>query len=167
MLSRYIANIFYAFLPPTRLFGLKRFFLRLSGINVGNEVSLCGHVHIYGPGELIIGDYSWIGSRVHFYTNVEAGIKIGSSCDIGPEVKFVTGTHEIGDADRRAGKGKAHPIIVGQGVWIGAGVLVLGGVTVGAGSVIAAGTVLISDVPPNTLVGGVPGKVIKHLNSVI
>jgi maltose O-acetyltransferase len=167
MISRYIANIFYTFLPPTRLFALKRMFLRISGINVGNKVSLCGHVQIYGRGKLILGDYSWIGPHVHFYTNTEACIEIGPSCDIGPEVKFVTGSHEIGGGDRRAGKGTANPIMVGQGVWIGAGVLVLGGVTIGAGSVIAAGTVLISDVPPNTLVGGVPGKMIKSLSVLI
>lgn len=59
-------------------------------------------------------------------------------------------------ADRRAAR-----VIVGNDVWIGHGVIVLPGVTIGDGAVLAAGAVVTKDVPPYTIVGGVPAKVIR------
>lgn len=54
-----------------------------------------------------------------------------------------------------------HKIIIGNDVWIGANVVILRGVTVGDGAILAAGAVVTKDVPPYTIVGGVPAKVIK------
>ena len=48
-------------------------------------------------------------------------------------------------------------------MWIGAGATILPGVTVGENSIVAAGAVVSKDVPPNTVVGGVPGRVLKSL----
>jgi acetyltransferase-like isoleucine patch superfamily enzyme len=56
------------------------------------------------------------------------------------------------------------PIRIEDGVWIGSRVTVLPGVTIGAGAVIAAGAVVNRDVPPDTLVGGVPARVLRHLD---
>ena len=50
---------------------------------------------------------------------------------------------------------------IGNDVWIGEDVKILGGVTIGDGALVAAGAVVIRDVPPYTIVGGVPAKVIK------
>ena len=55
------------------------------------------------------------------------------------------------------------PIHIGKNVWIGANATVLAGVTVGDGAVVAAGAVVTKDVEPNTIVGGVPAKLIKRL----
>jgi acetyltransferase-like isoleucine patch superfamily enzyme len=55
------------------------------------------------------------------------------------------------------------PIHIGKNVWIGANATVLAGVTVGDGAVVAAGAVVTKDVEPNTIVGGVPAKVIKKI----
>lgn len=52
------------------------------------------------------------------------------------------------------------PITIEQGAWIGANVVVLKGVTIGKGAVVAAGAVVNKNVPPSTMVGGVPAKVI-------
>ena len=57
----------------------------------------------------------------------------------------------------------AKPITVGDNVWFGAGVQVLPGVTIGEGAVVAAGAVVTRDVPPRTLVAGVPAKVLKEI----
>ena len=55
------------------------------------------------------------------------------------------------------------PIHIGKNVWIGANATVLAGVTIGDGAVVAAGAVVRKDVEPNTIVGGVPAKVIKKI----
>lgn len=60
------------------------------------------------------------------------------------------------------GKEKSAPIHIGNHVWIGARATILKGVTIGDGAVVAAGAVVNKDVPPNTLVGGVPARIIKE-----
>lgn len=55
------------------------------------------------------------------------------------------------------------PIHIGKGVWIGAEAVILGGVTVGDWAVVAAGAVVTKDVPPYTVVGGIPAKKIKTI----
>lgn len=68
------------------------------------------------------------------------------------------------DAERHnKGLEYAKPITIRDNVWFGAGVQVLPGVTIGEGAVIAAGAVVTKDVPPRTLVAGVPAKVIKEI----
>ncbi|RAX43840.1 hypothetical protein DQ354_18685 [Arthrobacter sp. AQ5-06] len=84
---------------------------------------------------------------------------------IGPFVRLVTDSHELGPSAKRGGANKWPPIVIGDGTWIGASVTVLGGVTIGKGCVIAAGAVVVHDIPDNSLAGGVPAKVIKKLVS--
>jgi acetyltransferase-like isoleucine patch superfamily enzyme len=55
------------------------------------------------------------------------------------------------------------PIVIEKSVWIAAGATIIGGVTVGENSVVAAGSVVTKDVPPNTLVGGNPARVIRSI----
>ena len=85
------------------------------------------------------------------------GIVIGDDTMLGPNVSLLTSGHPTAVADRRAGITIA-PIHIGANVWIGGGATILGGVTVGDGAVVAAGAVVSRDVPPATLVAGVPAR---------
>jgi maltose O-acetyltransferase len=160
---RHLVNLVLGILPPSRLFALRRTFLRWGGIELGNDVSFCGRGWVYGRGRLTIGAETWLSPGVIVYTNEAAQVRIGARCDIGPAVEFVTGSHELGNASRRAGQGAAGTIDVRDGCWIGARSVILGGVTIGEGSVVAAGSVVTQPVPANTLVAGVPARVKRQL----
>ena len=90
------------------------------------------------------------------------GITIEDEVLLGPRVNLVTENHPLDPVDRRALICK--PIIVKRKAWIGAAATILPGVTIGENSVIAAGAVVSKDVPANTVVGGIPAKVIKSIN---
>ena len=125
---------------------------------------MCGKGWIFGRGVLEIGSQSWLSPGCTLYTHRDAPIVIGERCDIGPEVAFVTGSHELGAADRRAGIGTAFPIRIGDGCWIGARSLILGGVEIGAGCMIAAGSVVTKSLPPNVFAAGVPAVEKRRLD---
>lgn len=95
------------------------------------------------------------GARIHCFQS----IKIGTQVYIGDDVAIRDcDGHEIIGSD----KPMTMPIVIEDHVWIGAKVTILKGVTVGEGSVVAAGSVVSRDVPPHTLVAGVPAKVVKE-----
>lgn len=162
-LFRHLSNFAYFVLPPTQLFGLRHALLRLSGIVIAASARYCGRGWIYGRGNLHIGEATWLSPGVVIHTHKNANIVIGHRCDIGHGVEFIPGGHEIGEATRRAGPGTARPITIGDGCWIGAKSVILGGVTIGEGSVVAAGSLVRCDVPPNTLVAGVPAQIKRSL----
>lgn len=162
-LIRHLCNILLMPLPPTRLFGLRRALLRFAGIEIHSSANFCGRAWIYGRGVLCIGPDSWISPGVIIHTHEQAPISIGACCDLAPGVEIHPGSHEIGGTSRRAGAGKAAPVVIQDGCWIGARSLILGGVTIGKGAVVAAGSVVIGDVPANTLVAGVPAVVKREL----
>lgn len=160
----HLSNTLNSFLPSTRFFGLKRRFLRICGARIGAGVSLNMAVHVLGRGDLMIGEGSWIGVRNLFIIPAGAKIEIGSHCDVAPDVIFECGSHEIGGPTRRAGRGTAASISVGDGCWIGTRALLLGGAVVGQGCVIAAGAVVLPGTyPANSLLAGVPARIVKSL----
>jgi acetyltransferase-like isoleucine patch superfamily enzyme len=88
-------------------------------------------------------------------------IVVGSDCMIAPFVYIVDSNHGIrrGETMNRQPV-EVEPIEIGSDVWIGAHSVILKGVTIGAGAVIAASSVVSKDVASNTIVAGVPAKVI-------
>ena len=91
----------------------------------------------------------------------QGGITIGDGSQIGHKVTLATLNHGIASQDR--GTLYPAPIAIGKNVWIGAGATVVPGVTIGDNSIIGAGSVVTKDVPDNTIVAGVPAKVIRLL----
>ncbi|WP_314325416.1 acyltransferase [Paenarthrobacter ilicis] len=126
-------------------------------VELGDHVKINRRAEICGP--VSIGDRTFINSDAY----IRQQTRIGSRVLIGPFVRLISDTHEMGTTEQRAGKGAVAAITVEDGVWIGASVTVIGPVTIGAGSMVAAGALVVNDVPPNTLVGGVPAKVLREL----
>jgi maltose O-acetyltransferase len=153
------------FLPPTRLFGIKRYLAGVAGVCLEEGVRICGQTAFIGKGRVSVGKNTWIGFRTAFYCTQLAEIRIGANCDIGPEVTFLSGSHEIGPHERRAGKGRGDDIVIGDGCWIGARVTILGGVRISSGAIIGAGAVVCSDVPSDVIYVGVPATQLRSLTN--
>ncbi len=92
------------------------------------------------------------------------GIEIGDDVMIGPRVSLITSGHPV-DPNQRRKQIVAAPIVIQRNVWLGAGAMVLQGVTIGEDSVVAAGAVVTRDVPPRTLVAGVPARVLRSIDA--
>ncbi len=90
----------------------------------------------------------------------QGGIRIGRGCQIGHQVVFATIDHGLEPEHRH--DIDMEPIVLEDNVWIGSHATILKGVTVGRDSVVAAGAVVTRDVPPRTVVAGVPAKVVKR-----
>jgi acetyltransferase-like isoleucine patch superfamily enzyme len=90
------------------------------------------------------------------------GIEIGDEVMIGPRVSLLTAGHPL-DPARRRRQVVAAPIVIERNVWLGAGATILQGVTVGSDAVVGAGAVVTHDVPPGTLVAGVPAQVLREI----
>lgn len=118
---------------------------------------------VFTPFYTNFGRFIQIGKNVfinHACSFLDMGaITIEDDVLIGPKVNLITENHPLDPADRRALITK--PVLVKRNAWIGAGATILPGVTVGRNSVVAAGAVVAADVPDNTVVGGVPAKIIK------
>lgn len=140
-------------------FEKKRKLLNKIGYSVGEGTKIVGP--IFCTGKLIVGKNCWLGKNLTI--NGNGAVKIGDNCDIAPEVTFQTGTHEIGDCERRAGEGYNLDIDVGSGTWIGVRATILPGVKIGDSCIVAACACVNKSVDSNKLVGGVPAKNIKDL----
>lgn len=124
-----------------------------------------GSTTIFAPFHTNFGRFTRIGKNVfinHACSFLDmGGITIEDHVLIGPKVNLITENHPLDPADRRALICK--PILIRRNAWIGAGATVLPGVTIGENAVVAAGAVVSTDVPGNTVVGGVPAKILKTI----
>lgn len=89
------------------------------------------------------------------------GITIEDDVLIGPKVSLVTENHPLHPEHRKGLVSK--PILIKRNSWIGANVTILPGVTIGENAIVAAGSVVSKNVPKNSIVGGVPAKIIKEI----
>lgn len=142
--------------------------LSANGITIGDQVSIGRDSIIFCTGVIAqkgtgisIGDRTGINARA--YLAGQGGITIGHDVIMGPNVQIFSENHnfshpQINIKDQGVTR---QPVIIGNNCWLGAGAIILAGVTIGDGCVIAAGSVVNKSVAPNSIVAGVPAKVVK------
>lgn len=120
---------------------------------------------LFAPFTINLGIFTRIGKNVFINAACSfldmGGITIEDDVLIGPKVNLITESHPLDPAERK--KLLVKPVVIKRNAWIGAGVTILPGVTVGENSVVAAGAVVSKDVPANTVVAGIPAKVIRQI----
>lgn len=163
-----------------------------SNIHLAHGVYLDEQTYLHAtPRGIWIGENSIVmhGAILHVYNFrdiPQAGIKIGRDCLVGeysvirgqggveigdrvytsPFTQIIAVNHVFDDPQRPfVDQGiTAQGIVIEDDVWLGAGAVVTDGVRVSRGAVVAAGAVVTRDVPPHTVVGGVPARVIKEID---
>jgi maltose O-acetyltransferase len=150
----------------------------------GNYLSVNGKPIIQNRGRLVLGDQVCIWSNViqaRLYVHKDGQLIVGTNSrlngvhidarhriTIGNNVRIAPYTiildSDFHDIKNHFDEGKTGAITIEDNVWIATRVTILKGVTIGENSVVATGSVVTKDVPRNTVVGGVPAKVIKSLS---
>jgi acetyltransferase-like isoleucine patch superfamily enzyme len=117
---------------------------------------------------LEIGNKTYLGHRVSI--SVGSKVTIGSHVLIANEVFIADNPGHPLDAARRRVQGvepdQIRPVTIGDDVWIGHGCKIMPGVTIGEGAVVGAGSIVTRDVPPFTLVAGIPAKAVRDLRPI-
>ncbi len=135
-------------------------FSELIGKAVDDSFLLIPPFYTTGGLDIRVGRNVFVNQNCTFYDL--GGLDIADDVMIGPNVSLITSGHAL-EPSRRRDFVTAKPIVIERNVWIAAGATIIGGVTVGENSVVAAGSVVTKDVPPNTLVGGNPARVIRSI----
>lgn len=142
---------------------IRRFFYRLVGMRIGSGSTIHMMARIYDPRYIRIGEDTIIGERATLdgrkqLPDSKGGLKIGNHVDIASEVMIWTSQHDIDSDDFHAIEAK---VVIEDYVFIGPRAIILPGVTIGRGAIVAAGAIVSKDVPPMTVVAGIPAKEIR------
>jgi acetyltransferase-like isoleucine patch superfamily enzyme len=139
---------------------IREVFEELIGKPVGDSFHLIPLFYADYGLNITVGRAVFIGYECMFTGH--GAIDIADEVMIANKTNLVTAGHPV-EPDKRRDYITVEPITIERNVWIGAAATVLPGVTIGADSVVAAGAVVTHDVPPATLVAGVPAMAIRHL----
>ena len=120
----------------------------------GSEIGYDCDIQIFKGAKFFLGN-SYINNGTKI--GCKKSIVIGDGCAIGTDVTILDS-----DFHKINGKFNTEGIVIENHVWIGTKATILSGVKIGEGSVIAANSLVNKDVPPHTLVGGIPAKVLKE-----
>jgi acetyltransferase-like isoleucine patch superfamily enzyme len=142
-------------------------FVGKRNIQLADKVSLLGNSYLNASGGFIkIGSNTHIDQFCVLYG--QGGLTIGSDCAIASGVIMYTQTNQY--AHDESCKIVDQPVVyktvtIGQDVWIGAAAVILPGVEIGDHAVVGAGALVRQDVPPWSIVGGIPAKILGHRNA--
>ncbi len=127
------------------------------GVFLGDQAVIQGRVE----GTCIIGDHAWIGPQAYFDAR---DLVIEEYVGWGPGAKVLGSTHTglPGDAPIIQTDLEIKPVRIGAGADIGVNAVILPGVTVGRGAIVGAGAVVTEDVEPNSIVAGVPARLVRR-----
>ncbi len=139
---------------------IRALFSELTGRKVDDRFRLIPPFRTANGLEIRVGRNVFINQNCTLYDLAE--ISIGDDVMIGPNVSLITSGHPV-EPSRRRDYVTGKPIAIEKNVWIAACATIIGGVTVGENSVVAAGAVVTRNVPPNTLAGGNPARVIRSI----
>ena len=136
--------------PPYRIFSLGDYSVIESFACINNAV-----------GDVIIGDHT----RIGLHNTIIGPVEIGNNVNLAQGITVTALNHNFSDTNKRIDEQgvSTTPVTIEDDVWIGANAVILPGVTIGEHCVVAAGAVVTKDVPPHSLVAGVPAKVIKKI----
>ena len=136
--------------PPYRKFSLGDYSVIESFACINNAV-----------GDVMIGDHT----RVGLHNTIIGPVIIGNHVNLAQGITVTALNHNFDDSNKRIDEQgvSTSAVIIEDDIWIGANAVILPGVTIGHHSVVAAGAVVTKDVPPHSLVAGVPAKIIKQI----
>jgi maltose O-acetyltransferase len=119
------------------------------------------HILLYGAGRIVLGENSYIGNYSTIYADEGCTVSIGSGCAISHNVRIYTQTWDADQDLGREPKLKVANVTIEDNVWVGASVFINPGITIGKNSVVGANSMVTKDVPPDSIVGGVPARLIR------
>ena len=136
--------------PPYRKFSLGDYSVIESFACINNAV-----------GDVIIGDHT----RIGLHNTINGPVTIGCHVNLAQGITVTALNHNFEASDKRIDEQgvSTTPVTIEDDIWIGANAVILPGVTIGNHSVVAAGAVVTKNVPPHSLVAGVPAKIIKQI----
>ena len=136
--------------PPYRLFSLGEYSVIESFVCINNAV-----------GDVIIGDHT----RIGLHNTIIGPVEIGNNVNLAQGITVTALNHNFSDTNKRIDEQgvSTNLVTIEDDVWVGANAVILPGVTIGEHCVVAAGAIVTKDVPPHSLVAGVPAKVIKKI----
>jgi acetyltransferase-like isoleucine patch superfamily enzyme len=140
---------------------LRAIFWSIFGLKIGRNTYIMKNCMILNPSNIELGSDVCINYGTQL--SGHGKLKIGNDVLVGPNCQLMTSNHGYSDLKTPIGK---QPLVIGKiiiedDVWLGANVVVLPDVTIGGGSIVGANAVVTKDVPPMSVVAGVPAKLIK------
>ena len=136
--------------PPYRKFWLGDYSVVESFACINNAV-----------GDVIIGDHT----RIGLHNTIIGPVIIGSHVNLAQGITITALNHNFDDSEKRIDQQgiSTKEVVLEDDIWVGANAVILPGVTIGKHAVVAAGAIVTKDVPPHSLVAGVPAKVIRQI----
>lgn len=175
-MKRFYLLIYYLFarylpmqpIPGYKLFYKIRYLLcKRILLHCGDKVVIKNRCYFGNGNNLKVGSFSQLGQN----SRLGGPITLGNYVMMGPDVVIMAVTHDVSNTsipmiDPRNPSIK-NPVIIGNNVWIGTRAIILPGIKIGDNSIIGAGAVVTKSFGPNSIIGGVPARLIKKREGIV